>query len=290
VADREFPLDLLHALSDIGIEDSVTPLPVGSALEREMHDASERTLRRARRTRQHPRSRWVAPVLGTAVAAAVAVLAITLLSHRSQDLRQGSAAPRPVSQRFAVLRRAQTARDRLPLGLQQHVAVQDGGRVLPRLTRLIASPGTARVFLVVLVPGHAGSGSPLQWSAGLGDQVALVAVNRGRWQISRAIPASVIARAVDLTSVVTEPDHSAQGDHVFLVPDRVARVRLATIARDGRIVAARTASVRDNAAVFSDPLISVPRNLGTIRVDLSAKVSWYSATGAVIPTSDTAEP
>lgn len=176
MADREFPLDLLHALGDVGIDDPVMPVRGSAALEREMDGASKRAHGRARVVARRPGLAWLAPVVSIAVAAAVAVLVIVLLSPRSPGVEPGPAAARSVSERFAVLRRPPTARDRLPLSLQRQVAVQDGGRVLPGLTRLIATRGPGRVLLVVLVTRNLGQGSSLAWSPRLGDQVALVAV------------------------------------------------------------------------------------------------------------------
>lgn len=99
----------------------------------------------------------------------------------------------------------------------------------------------------------------------------------------------MIARAVDPAFVVTDPGHPAQADHVFLAPDQVARVQVAAVARDGRILAARSAVVSNNAAAISDPLFPALSGSGALPRHLSAKINWYSATGAVIPTSDAAE-
>jgi hypothetical protein len=300
MAEGEFPFDLLHALGDVGViapSDAGLKAGVSSAIAREMHDASGQPRADARRTRRRPRLAWVVPVLSSVVAVAVAAVVVVSLSHDHSDLRYSSAAPGSVTARFAVLRRPQTGSDRLPDTVLREVSGQDEGRVLPGLSRLVATPAGDRVFLVVLTPRRtSGANTPsVDWGARLGDQLALVAVTGHRSVISQAVPASVIDRAVDLAVVSlpnrASPQDVATGTHVFLAPDGVARLRVAEVFADGRVLGVRSATVIHNTAVISGAIAQAPPSTTRRHTPLALRlaISWYTANGTAIATSNTAE-
>lgn len=176
--------------------------------------------------------------------------------------------------KLAVLRRPQTAADMLPAGL--HLArFPRSGKILPSLTRLVATPPGASLFLVVTTPA---SGPRSLWSPKLGDQVAIVSVTGATGEESVAIPAADLTDANQLeTPPVTGRSASAIANsyQVAIVPDGVARVSW-TFAnrqlRPGRVV---------NLAVANN--IALNQSSGLL---LSAR--WFTADGAVFPTSDRA--
>jgi hypothetical protein len=177
---------------------------------------------------------------------------------------------------LAVLRRAQAPADVLPAGV--HV-VGAGGVIIPGLTRLVASPGGFSMYLAVTTPAP---GSLPLWSPKLGDQVGIVTVTGGVWRETLPVP------AVDLTNgfaveVVgggwSQATHALAGAYqVGIVPDGVTRVRW-TFAN---ATANRTYVVDVPAA---DNLAITPLHTGT---PFLLRATWYTATGGVVPTSDSA--
>lgn len=149
MSESDPTLELLAALGDVGLsrlDSGRTSARVGQAINQEID--RERRSHPDRRERRRRRSTgWALPAATTLVTLLVALGAVLLL---------GRSAPAPAASaqgliaRLAVLRRPQVAADRLPAGLG-HI---DGvGHVIPGLTRLVASPAGARLYLVVSTRG-----------------------------------------------------------------------------------------------------------------------------------------
>lgn len=218
--------------------------------------------------------------LGLGVIASVVLAPVALMVSSAASGASGSAGvqagvgAQALVAKLAVLRRPQTAADMLPAGL--HLArFPRSGAIVASLTRLVATPPGARLFVVVTTPA---SGPRSLWSPKLGDQVAIVAVTGATGEQSVAIPAADLTDANQLeTPPVTGRTASAIANsyQVGIVPDGVARVSW-TFAnrqlRPGRVV---------NLAVSNN--IALNRSSGLL---LSAR--WFTADGAAFPTSDRA--
>ena len=276
--DTDLPLELLVAVRDVGItHPELEPLcaRVQSAVDREIADETDRPRVRRRsvgRARRRPSVGAVVASLSTIVSVAVAVAAIALLSQHRGAQQPASAGAGQLIAKLAVLRRPQTPADRLPTGHQRVQAVHHEGTIIPSLTRLVATRGEARLFLVVRTP----AGGPLPtWSPKLGDQVSVIEVSAGRASETEPIPAADLTNADEVMHLGNRGSTSNTYD-LAIVPDGVARVRW-TFAnqafKPGRTI---TAPAIDNLAI-------VPLEPDTESLLLHG--SWYAADGRVIPTS-----
>jgi hypothetical protein len=119
-------------------------------------------------------------VVSVVVSIATAVTAITLLSHNRDRQQSATAGAHGLIARLAVLRRPQTPADILAMRYRSVQAIHHQGALIPGLTRLVATPPGARLYLVVTAP----AGGPLPiWNPNLGDQVAIVDVVAGHaWE------------------------------------------------------------------------------------------------------------
>jgi hypothetical protein len=199
-------------------------------------------------------SRWrvrrdaLVPALGALVAVAVAVVALTSLTHRSGGgggaAGRVPAAARGLVARLSVLRRPQTAADRLPAWAAAQALDYPGhGRLEPGLSRLVASVatpryGVVRVYLVVTTPQRYARRpdavpTPLL-SPRLGDQAAVVlVVGRHASRVTRGEPASTLCCAAmeDLPRGYAQGGpgdlRRAFGVGASIVPDGVPHVRWA---------------------------------------------------------------
>lgn len=225
---------------------------------------------------------WLVPAGALAVAVVIAVAAIGLLGHRRPAGPGPAAAGAPGAQRLiarlAVLRRPQEAADVLPAGV--HVANAPAGKIIPAYTRLVATPPGARLYLVVTRPyDHRGA----LWSPRLGDQVALVEVtDKGATQ-SAGIPAADLDDPSQESDLGYSPRYPGRfSPHELMaevVPDGVARVRWSfAVPGPGPNY---TASMQvANNVVFAGETGRGTRDAALIHV------SWYTASGAPVPTSD----
>ena len=241
---------------------------------------------RARRIVKH--LRFVPLAAGCLVAVAIVGLAF-VVRHRSPDrsLTGPAAGPSATAliSRLAVLRRPQTAADRLPANLvvtPNGVGASGRGVIIPSLTRLVATRPNAKIFLVVTTPGR---GRQALWKASQGDQVAIVAMtSRGTTQ-SDGYPAAELPDSNQLirAGLLTGPGEPAstravalqQAYDVSIVPDGVTRVRWTFAARAGGPGGLVSSPVVNNVAV-----VQLRR---ATRFLLAA--TWYSSTGKVVPTS-----
>jgi hypothetical protein len=210
--------------------------------------------------------------LSSLVAVGIAVLAITQLSPRHGDSRTGGPGASALISRLAVLRRPQSAADRLPSDV--HI-VPRAGTIIPRLTRLVYASAGTRMYIVVVTPAVHNQ----MWSPRTGDQVAIVALVGHRGAESVPIPAVDLSNADELGFL--SPRGYARGGPldvytVAVVPDGVARVRWDFV--DAALKPMRTVDVtaRDNTVIVSH------------RTGLFWHAAWYGASGHVIPTSDAA--
>jgi hypothetical protein len=294
--ETDSTLALLHSLADVG----VTPadrevvrdrVQVAVAAELELGAGSGAGWRVRR-----PRARWrpiggaFALGLSVLVVVAVAVGAVALVAHRGSGgstapAAQASSGPgaRALIAKLAVLRRPQTAADRLPPGV--HLG-QAGGTFVPGLTRLVATYPHNRMYLIVVRP----SGQPDQlWPTGDGDQVAVVdvlrnaagsLVNPKHLGMSAPVPAIDLdnARQVSLVGTYVASMRSSNLYAVSIVPDGVARVRWSSSGPLRRSAHVATLPVRDNAVIerLTHDQATVDRS------------TWYAADGRVVRTSSRA--
>lgn len=125
--------------------------------------------------------------------------------------------------RLAVLRRPQTEADVLPAGV---TVMGAHGVIIPTLTRLVAQPAGASVYLAVSTPL---AGSPPLWSPKLGDQVGIVTVTSIGATETFTAPAADLTNAFIVEGVEGAPVASSQAPtsvyEAGIVPDGVARVR-----------------------------------------------------------------
>ena len=174
--------------------------------------------------------------------------------------------------RLAVLRRPQTPADVVPI---VHGGPQSG-RIIPSLTRLVATETGTRLFLAVTTPA---GGSPPLWSPRLGDQVAIVAVTDQGSRQSVGFPAADLSNADQVleAGVVSAGGPFASSLYnVSIVPDGVGRVRWSFYSLSGKRGRVIDGPVANNVAVA--PL---QRGLGVL-----GQGRWYAADGRVVPTSD----
>lgn len=235
--------------------------------------------------------RHLPALAGCAVALLIGAAGLVLVHHRPAS---PSASPQSANvpaaagliARLGVLRRPQTAVDRLPAALvagwERQTAQEDVGRLLPALTRLVAVRGPVRLYLAVTTP--APGPNPL-WSPRDGDQVTVVAITPRGMTASPSIPAVALSDP-DILSVAgltlgqgTSPNALAAARgyayDVAIVPDGVARVHWTLANRDGGVGEAVRVTVQNNAAVS-------PLSRTTTDVLLSGE--WYAANGHRVAT------
>lgn len=189
----------------------------------------------------------------------------------------GNAPPPPAAaalvSKLAVLRRAQTPADVLPTPVS---TPGRAGRIIPSLTRLVATPPGDELFLVVTTPAP---GSAPLWSPRLGDQVAIVAVSTAGSFESEAIPAAELTNADALMQVGAPPRPGGTPGPAYdveIVPDGVARVQWTFADRVGKPAGVVNAAATDNVAVTGlHPSTA-----------LLLRGAWYAPDGQLIPTSD----
>ena len=178
--------------------------------------------------------------------------------------------------RLAVLRRPQTEADVLPAGV---TVMGAHGVIIPTLTRLVAQPAGASVYLAVSTPL---AGSPPLWSPKLGDQVGIVTVTTTGATETFTAPAADLTNAFIVEGVEGAPVASSQAPtsvyEAGIVPDGVARVRW-TFAN----ATAKRTYVVDVPA--SNDVAITPFHAGT---PFLLRATWYAPDGSVVPTSDSA--
>ena len=211
---------------------------------------------------------------------AIFVVAVAVL-HRGASNAAGARSAKGLIARLAVLRRPQRPEDRLPAGLKFQPPV---GNIIPSLTRLLATPPGARLFLVVRTPP---GGRGALWSQKLGDQALVVAVTRYGATQTEAIPAAALNDA-QLGGLVGAPsagrshvNRAAALKHEYyvgIVPDGVAHVRWTFGTFHGQPALTVTRSVRDNVTYIAATDLR-PRATSLL------KAEWYAASGALVPTS-----
>jgi hypothetical protein len=285
--ESDRPLDLLYAVRDVG----VAPLRV-DALRAQVDTAVAREIEletnrpgvagwRAHRRERRPTFGASATALSVVIAVAIAVTAITLLSHGRDRTQSGGPSAGQQIAKLAVLRRPQTEADTLPSGLHLKSPLSPHGMLIPRFTRLVRTLPDARFYLVVTA-----SSPDSTWSARLGDQVAIVEVSGTHATESIPIPAADLTNATEVSSV-SPSRRQAPGTpglyYVAVVPDGVAHVRwtFANGVANGQFQPGTSvdASVADNAAIIrAQPDTSPPVLRG----------AWYAPDGHRLPTSNRA--
>jgi hypothetical protein len=239
----------------------------------------------ARTVRQTPlRARKAGSIVALAVSIAVVAVvaaAIGLLSHGSGATRTGSPGPRALIAKLAVLRRPQSAADKLPAHI--HV-VPSSGTIIPRFTRLVYSSGATRLYVVVVTPAT----HDVFWSPRDGDQVAVIAVAGGWGDESVPIPAVDLSNADEVQILNARTTGRprirpsafkrlrAYSYEVSVVPDGVTHVRWTSLAGNSTAHRVSETDPHNNVAIVQG---------GT---GLLVRASWYGSNGAVIPTSDKA--
>jgi hypothetical protein len=266
---------------------------IRSALDAQIAGGTGSRVRRSGRAgRMAKPLRFVPAALACAIALAIGAVALTSLHHRggSAPALTGPAATPAANaliSRLAVLRRPQTAADRLPA----HLVVNPGavvgdqihqGTIIPSLTRLVATRANIKIYLVVTTPT---SGPQALWQPSQGDEVAVVSITPHGATQSAGYPAAELSDSAELVSAgFLRPAHRSartragalrRAYDVAIVPDGVARVRW-TFANSGD-GAGRTvsASVINNVAI-------TPASKSTAFV---FRAAWYASDGIVVPSS-----
>jgi len=174
--------------------------------------------------------------------------------------------------RLAVLQRPQTPPDLLPPGVK--LPAEGQGTIIPSLTRLVATPAGASVYLAVFTPAP---GSLPLWSPSLGDQVSLVSVTAHGAELTEPVPAVDLSNGKNVA--IVGPGLQAGADYyVGIVPDGVAQVRWTFANQQGKHPYLVSAQATNNVVV-------APFHSGT---PFFVRAAWYTADGAVVPTSDSA--
>lgn len=282
MSERDVVFDALYAIRDRGLPPldmarltANTQAAVGREIEREPTGRLRISgLRLARRLDLAT----VGVGLVTLVVVAIFVVAVAVL-HRGASNASEAPSAKGLIGHLAVLRRSQRPADRLPTGLKFQPPV---GHIIPRLTRLLASPPGARLFLVVRTPP---GGRGALWSQKLGDQALIVAVTRYGASQTEAIPAAALndAQLGGLVGFARRPhaDRAAAFKHAYyvgIVPDGVAHVRWTFGTFQGKPALSVTRSVSDNVTYIAATQLR-PRATSLL------KARWYAANGAPIPTS-----
>lgn len=220
------------------------------------------------------RNRLALAVVGAGLFGA-ALSGIPLFASAS-DAQTSSGPSAALIARLAVLQRPQTPADLLPSGLK--LPARGQGTIIAALTRLVATPAGASVYLAVFTP--AGGSLPL-WSSSLGDQVSLVSVTAHGAGLTAPVPAVDLTDANNVAIIgasSADPDQSGPDYHVGIVPDGVARVAWTFANPQGKhpyVV---------NAQAANDVVVA-PSHSGS---PFLLRATWYAADGAVVPTSDRA--
>jgi hypothetical protein len=288
--ESDRPLDLLYAVRDVGL----TPLQF-DALRAQVQTAVDREIERelrgpkvagGRATRRAPRLTFgtVVTTLGVVVSIAVAVTAITLLSHGRGSTRSGGPTASQLMAKLAVLSRPQTRADMLPARPR---ITDPEGNIIPGFTRLVRVLPDARIFLVVTTPNARSNNST--WSPKLGDQVAIVEISDGHASETTPIPAVDLTNGNDINGINPTPHRPAlrrgashggglpRGAYlVAIVPDGVARVRWTFLTEPSKADVTLDLSVVNNVVVARRPDTSP----GPVRT------AWYAADGQRVPTSN----
>jgi hypothetical protein len=194
----------------------------------------------------------------------------------ASDAQPNSSQAAAVTARLAVLRRPQTAADLLPSGDKLPALGQ--GTIIPALTRLVASPAGASLYLAVFTPAR---GSLPLWSPSLGDQVALVSVTSRGPELTEPVPAVDLSNGNGVGIIgagATYPDQVAAQYYVGIVPDGVARAAWTLANLQGKHPYLVSAQAANNVVV-------APFHSGT---PFLLRAAWYAGDGAVVPTSDRA--
>jgi hypothetical protein len=194
----------------------------------------------------------------------------------TSDAQTSSGPSAALTARLAVLQRPQTPADVLPSGLK--LPTRGQGTIIPALTRLVATPAGASVYLAVFTPAR---GSLPLWSPSLGDQVSLVSVTARGAELTEPVPAVDLSNGNDVGIVGAGsryPYQLAPDYYVGIVPDGVARVAWTFANLQGKHPYLVNAQAANNVVV-------APFHSGT---PFLLRVTWYTADGAVVPTSDAA--
>jgi hypothetical protein len=223
-----------------------------------------------------PRTRLAVAVVGAALfwAALIGMPAISHALAGASDAQTSSGPSAALTARLAVLRRPHTPADVLPSGLQ--LPPRGQGTIIPALTRLVATPAGASLYLAVFTP--AGGSLPM-WSPSLGDQVSLVTAQGA--ELTEPVPAVDLTDGSSVAVIGASPGYPHQlapDYYVGIVPDGVARVAWTFANVQGKHPYVVNATAANNVVVapFHSPTPSLLR------------ATWYAADGAVVPTSDDA--
>ncbi|MFZ1993094.1 MAG: hypothetical protein WAU75_03220 [Solirubrobacteraceae bacterium] len=280
---EDVTLAVLFAVRDVGLDQpGVDELAerVRQTLAGEI--ARERAaVRPTRVSRRWWRAGSLVVVLSTLVTVAVVVGLFALLRNRSDGGSSSAASAKSLIARLAVLRRPQAAADVLPA---RPKLVHLHGTIIPSLTRLVASPPGARLYLVVSTPDRE---QTALWDPKLGDQVSIVTLTAHNATDSLPLPAAGLSDAHEvfpggrLPAAPVARSHRLRGlaaYEVSVIPDGVARVRWTFYRAPGKPPHTVQARVGDNVAYAPyGPAGGIPRS-----------GRWYAANGTVIPTSGTA--
>ena len=194
----------------------------------------------------------------------------------TSDAQTSSSPSAALIAQLAALQRPQTPADVLPSG--RKLPARGQGTIIPALTRLLATPAGAGLYLAVFTPPR---GSLPLWSPSLGDQVSLVSVTAQSAELTQPVPATDLAdgNSVAIIGASSRPPYQLGSEYYAgIVPDGVARVAWTFANVHGKhpyVVNAQTA----NNVVVAPFHSSTPFLLRAI---------WYAADGSIVPTSDSA--
>ena len=274
-------LAALYAIRDVGLD---PPAPDQLAERVRLRLAGELARERAAGRPTRGRRRWrqagsLVVVFSTLVTVAVVVGLFALLHDRGDGGSSSAASARPLIARLAVLRRPQTVADVLP---SRPKLVHLQGTIIPSLTRLVASPPGAKMYLVVSTPP---TGLNALWDPKLGDQVSIVTITAHSATDSEPLPVADLSDAQQVSlspggRVPTPPGSRFHGRlqpayEVSVVPDGVAHVRWTFLSPPGKPRQRVNARVGDNVAYA--------RSAPTGGILISGR--WYATDGTLIPTS-----
>ena len=207
----------------------------------------------------------------SSVLVAIAIGAVVLLGHGRGTPPGGGRDAQQLIAQLAVLRRPQTAADRLPT----RPRIRDPqGTIIPQLTRLVRVLPDARLFLIVTKPNA--HSNPI-WSPQLGYQAAIVEIAAAHATQTSPIPAADLTDATDVSLISAAPPAPYS---VAIVPDGVARVRWTFLSNQSQSAATVEVPVSENVAV------SRARHGASPPV---ARATWYAPDGRRIATSNRAQ-
>lgn len=298
MSSREPWFESLRSLRDVGVTPPARgPLRerVAAAVQHEI-DAAARSHNGARvrglRRRIRAADRIV-PLITVCVAIGVGLVALELRSQHPHGGRRHASGAQGLIARLAVLRRPQTPADKLPphLRLPSDASL---GSIIPPLTRLIANPPGAKLYLVVTTPPAARSvsrGGEL-WSPDLGDQVALVVITRSGVSETPGQPAADLTNSLELTDAGDVGSGHAGIRHAWVrytvgvVPDGVAGVDWTY--RILRTVYQFTVTTRATVVLHPRVADNVAYSPASAQLRTLQSGSWYAADGSPVRTSDRA--